>query len=348
LQPHVEPEGATIAAIHLEQLDSEARYNAILLRLTMTYDRTVASGPQSVIAKLPTAKSELHERATVFQPGTRENWFYRSGAPASPVLVPSCYLNDVHHSTNESVLLLEDLAPAQPGSWLGGASPEQAALALESLARLHARWWGQADCDEIRELNQLIAASFDKEQNLVQELYYSAWPEFLRQQADAIPADVRQFGDAIIGNMKRVDDLSKMGPATLVHGDYRLDNILFGRRDGKLVCWVIDWEDVYFGNAMIDLTWFIGGCLLVEDSQDEIDPLRHYHQVLIDEGVRDYNWAACFDDYRRSMCTSFVQGVLSATLDQGASEYDQKLSRVIAQRFVSAAQRLNLLAFMYT
>ena len=41
-------------------------------------------------------------------------------------------------------MLLEDLAPAEPGDQLAGISVEQAAAALEELAALHAAGWGSA------------------------------------------------------------------------------------------------------------------------------------------------------------------------------------------------------------
>ena len=162
----------------------------------------------------------------------------------------------------------------------------------------------------------------------------------------ALPDDVRHFGNAIVGKMKLVDDLSDQGPPTLVHGDYRLDNMLFGKMGSGSICWVVDWEDVFFGCGMIDVTWFLGGCLLVEHSQYASDLLRHYYQTLIDEGVKDYTWGQCYDDYRRNMCSSFVQGVLSATIDGDASEYVQQLAHVISERFIAAAGRLQLLTLI--
>ena len=114
----------------------------------------------------------------------------------------------------------------------------------------------------------------------------------------------------------------------------------------KPTCWMVDWEDVFFGSGMIDLTWFLGGCLPLEHSQHESDLLRHYYQILIDEGVENYTWKACYDGYRLAMCSSFVQGVLSAALDVGDSEYDRQLANMISERFIAAAGRLHLWEFV--
>ncbi len=348
LEAWIAPDQVLISSVRREPLIGGDSFNATLLRLYLTYDQPPTTAPQTLIAKLPTPETELHERAMIFQPGSRENWFYRSGAARSPMSVPHCYLNESDRSSGESVLLLEDLAPASPGSWLVGATLDQAELALASLARLHAHWWGQDSSEEIQELNQLLSGNSDDELMLVQELYDSAWPQFVSQIRDGLPDDVRCFGEAILGNMKMVDDLSDLGPPTLVHGDYRLDNMLFGKIDGGSICWVLDWEDVFFGSGMIDVTWFLGGCLPVEHSHHESDLLRQYHQTLIDLGVKDYPWEQCYDDYRRNMCSSFVQGILSATLDGDTSKFGQQLAHVISERFIAVAERLKLRELLNT
>jgi len=85
LSPELEPQGVAIRAIQLEPLAEESQFNAALYRLHLTYHQPTENAPKSLIAKLPTARTELHENAQVFQPGFRENWFYRSAAAQSPL-----------------------------------------------------------------------------------------------------------------------------------------------------------------------------------------------------------------------------------------------------------------------
>jgi hypothetical protein len=335
-------EGAAVIDVRQERLSGPKNFNANLYRLFLTFDRPAPAAPQRLIAKLPTSSTELNERAAVFQPGSRENWFYRFGATRSPINVPRCYYNGIDAATGQSILLLEDLAPAPSGNQLAGATLPEARLALESLSRLHARWWEKADSVEIQELTHLLKDTWSYEQNLVQQLYDTAWPRFLLQSPDLVPDEVRQFGAAIVGNMRAVDVLLDHAPKTLAHGDYRLENIHFGLRQGKAACWVIDWEDVFFGSGMVDVSWFLGGCLPEAQSGHEVELLQIYYLALIDEGVAAYSWDQCYDEYRRAMCGNFVQGVLSATLNEGATDYDRSLARVIGERFIAAVQRLRL------
>jgi hypothetical protein len=110
----------------------------------------------------------------------------------------------------------------------------------------------------------------------------------------------------------------------------------------KPICWVIDWEDVYFGCGMIDVSWFLGGCLPVEQVHRENDLLRLYHQGLLSNGVENYSWVQCYVDYCSAMYSSFVQGVLSATYGANPNNRKQEFSHTISERFIAAAARLRL------
>jgi hypothetical protein len=326
---------------HYERLTGQPAFTANIWRIRLTYDPPQPHAPASLIAKLPTVRTNLHERAAILQPGARENWFYRVAALRSPVLTPRCYYQAIDEVTGQSVLLLEDIV-APTGGQLAGATLAQARIALDSLARLHAAWQRAADREEIQELLRLITSKWHEEQNLVGELYDAAWPQFLQQALIPIPEKVRQFGEAIVGNITAVDALIDRAPKTLVHGDYRLENIHFGAQNGQAVCWIIDWEDVFFGSGIVDVAWFLGGCLPVALGEHEMSLLRHYYQTLLDEGVAGYSWEQCLEDYRCGMCSGFIQGVLSATLGKDADEGERQLAQVVAQRFMATAERLQL------
>ena len=50
----------------------------------------------------------------------------------------------------------------------------------------------------------------------------------------------------------------------LVHGDYRLDNMLFGEPGADRPLTVVDWQTVTWGPAMTDVAYFLG-CALPDD-----------------------------------------------------------------------------------
>jgi aminoglycoside phosphotransferase (APT) family kinase protein len=139
-----------------------------------------------------------------------------------------------------------------------------------------------------------------------------------------------------------VEALLAHSPRTLIHGDFRLDNLLFGTRDAQPACWVIDWEDIMLGNGMVDVAWFLGGCLPAEESDGEQELLRGYRRALIQAGVEGYSWAKCFLDYRNAMISSFVQGILMVVSLETGEDYARNLAGVLSERFMLACRRLRL------
>jgi hypothetical protein len=67
----------------------------------------------------------------------------------------------------------------------------------------------------------------------------------------------------------------------LVHGDYRLDNMLFGAAGADRPLTVVDWQTVTWGPAMTDLAYFLGCALPVTDRRTHYDALLDaYHAAL--------------------------------------------------------------------
>src|SRR5947208_3424433 len=67
----------------------------------------------------------------------------------------------------------------------------------------------------------------------------------------------------------------------LVHGDYRLDNLLFGADGAQRPLTVVDWQTVTWGPAMTDLAYFLGCALPDHLRRDHYEALlRAYHSAL--------------------------------------------------------------------
>ena len=68
-----------------------------------------------------------------------------------------------------------------------------------------------------------------------------------------------------------------------MHGDYRLDNLLFAERHGVTV---LDWQTVSWGPPLVDASYFLGGCLPIEERRGHEERLlRGYHEQLLAHGV---------------------------------------------------------------
>ena len=94
----------------------------------------------------------------------------------------------------------------------------------------------------------------------------------------------------------------------LMHGDYRLDNMLFDPDRTRIT--VVDWQTVGVGLPARDLAYFTATSLAPEvRAEIEQDLVGRYHEALLGYGVTDYDVDTCWRDYRL--------GVLQAPLLSG-------------------------------
>ena len=120
------------------------------------------------------------------------------------------------------------------------------------------------------------------------------------------------------------------GPATLVHGDFRLDNVMFGS-DSYRVKAVLDWELSTLGNPLADLAYFCMCLRLPSDgpvpglaNQDrvalgvpqEAEIVARYCELRGIEPIRDWDFYLAFSFFRLA---AIAQGVKARALKGNAS-----------------------------
>ena len=111
------------------------------------------------------------------------------------------------------------------------------------------------------------------------------------------------------------------GPRTIVHADFRLDNLLFtpGRPDPV----VVDFQTITWGSGAYDLAYFIGGSLEPEVRRPAADDLiAGYHRALVTHGVDGYPLDALRMDYRRECFGGLLMAVGASMLVQQTERGD--------------------------
>ena len=118
--------------------------------------------------------------------------------------------------------------------------------------------------------------------------------------------------------------LADSGPSTVVHGDYRLDNLLFDPAPGGVPVAVVDWQLCTDGPGMNDVAYFIGAGLTVDDRRSaEAELVRGYHFALTAAGVTDYDRDQCWRAYRRGTWSGLVMAVAASMLVERTARGDQ-------------------------
>ncbi|MHB8234098.1 MAG: phosphotransferase family protein, partial [Solirubrobacteraceae bacterium] len=284
-------------------------------RLTLTYADPAHGGPPTVVLKL--AAEDAGSRATGVGLGIyeREVRFYNELAPRIGGPLADCSFADYDETEGRFTLLLQDVAPATVGDQIAGCSQAQARAAVEALARLHAPVLDHAELAACAWLNRPSPIG----QALVSQLL----PGFLQRYGERIDAEQRALCERLVASL---DDwlAERNGPQGLVHGDYRLDNLLFGQDDAPRALTVVDWQTVGWGNAMTDLSYFLGGGLRTEDRRlAERELVGAYRDALAAHGAQAPSWELCWREYRRLSFAGMLMAIVASMLVERTERGDE-------------------------
>lgn len=256
-------------------------------RLALTGDPAL---PATVLAKLPAADPAA--RALLANPYRTEVRFYREVRPTVAVRTPRLHHAEIADEGGDFVLLLEDLAPATQGDQVAGCTVAQAEDAVVNLAGLHGPRW----CDPTLLDVEGLALNGPEDAALMAELFGPAVETFVANLAgllsEADVATVRAVPDVI-----EAWALARTERFGLVHGDYRLDNLLFPP-EGRGVC-AVDWQTLSLALPARDLSYVIATSLDPGARRAaERGLVAAYHRALQAHGVASYSLDECWDDYR--------------------------------------------------
>lgn len=293
-----------------------------------------AGSSHSVIVKIPSADPGAQMIGGMMRVWEREHRFYTEVVDkVRSVRIPKC----LFAHADPYVLILEDLAPAQSGDQVAGPSPQQARAVIDTAAALHAEWFDHpalANLDWMPDLN-------DPSTESIAQLFPIGWPMFLERYGNSLPQRVLRWCEAFVPGVVDWIHTYDDWPTTLIHGDFRLDNIFFDD-DGNVS--LVDWQLAMRAPSTTDLVYFIGTNLptdLRRTMQTEL--IERYCEGLVAGGV-PAEWANVervtqgLAEGVLFYCTSFAASIL--TLDT-ANERGAALMDSLVRRAFSAADDLD-------
>ena len=259
--------------------------------------------PPTLVGKFPSTNPLSRHLAVQLSNYAREVFFYAELGRTVDIQTPRCFAAEFDPDTHDFVLLMEDLAPGVQIDQMSECNIDQAALALEELGKLHGPRWGDA---QLADLPLLAPSQLDDGEESAHPLLFAA---FMQRYGDRLSADqvaaVNRFeeGYPAYGKVE--------APETVIHIDYRLDNMMFG---GPHPLTVFDWQSVNRGNPWVDVSYFMGTSISPERrAGNERQLLNHYFEVLRSYGVT-LDWDQCWTLYRHYAPAGLNMAVLVSTL----------------------------------
>ena len=234
-------------------------------RVGLTYAQ--GSGPASVVLKVAASDPMSRQTGQALGLYEREVRFYADVAPRLGGPIAHCYHASYQPESGMFTLVLDDAAPAEVGDEIRGATIEDAKLALTQLGRLHAPLIGS---DTLAE-----AAWLHRETPMNQALITGLFNGFVERYGSSIAPQQQLVCQRLVDSFDAylAEESTSEGIKGLVHGDYRLDNMLFGRPGSLRDLTVVDWQTVTWGPALTDVAYFLGCALQTEDRRAHYDEL---------------------------------------------------------------------------
>ncbi|MBD3649197.1 MAG: phosphotransferase, partial [Pseudomonadales bacterium] len=255
-----------------------------IVLLYLTYSSKPVRAPASMVLKIPTATDNRHVGQTlgVYE---REIRFYRELAPHLDIRTPVHIHSEMELVTDPEetirmltwlnrmplwlirsalpmlnwvssrniysyVLLIENLEGYRIGDQVEGCSQEEAARVVSTMAAMHAQFWDSPKLDDYPWLISMDLAPRPFHVMFVQAIdaFKAAHRSWLTPRHLTILDWLKENYLTLAGQLSGL-------PETLIHGDFRLDNLCFDDERGEVI--VFDWQTLGRGAGGIDLAYFL-------------------------------------------------------------------------------------------
>ena len=285
--------------------------------------------PPTLVGKFPSSNPLSRHLAVQLNNYAREVFFYADLSRTVDIRTPRCFAAEFDPGTHDFVLLMEDLAPGVQIDQMSECSTDQAALALEELAKLHGPRWGDA---QLADLPLLTPSRLDDGDEFLHPALFAA---FMQRYGDRLGSDQVAAIDRFAAGYAAYGKVE--APETLVHIDYRLDNMMFG---GPHPLAVFDWQSINRGNPWLDVSYFMGTSVSPERrAGNERQLLNHYLEVLRSYGVT-LDWDRCWTLYRHYAPAGLNLTILVSTL-VAETERGNDMFMAMATRSIRMCQDLD-------
>lgn len=299
-----------------------------LATIHVTY--SAGEGPSAFVIKLPAANPDSRRIGDMLHAYAREVAFYRHVAPqAADTRLARCYYSGADEHVGRWAILLESIE-ADEFDFFDGATTAQANAAVDALADFHHLWWGT-------KAPFAWMPGFDATGvGGLQPLWLNNLPVFVDKYRQVLPGPTAEWVLAFAPQLTTWSIRAAGEPLTMVHSDYRIDNLVF---QGDQVT-MIDWQTAMRAPAAMDLSCFISTSLSIDDRRTAEDTLiDRYLNQLTAQGTRvDRAWF--LQSYDENLLWWMGQfGNNLAHLDPGDDATGAALATMVERVYTAALDR---------
>ena len=305
-----------------------------LARLRLSYAGDRGHAPDTVIAKFLPNNPINRASALAFHLPEREVRYCAELDALTDAVTPRTY--HCQFDGKYFLIVMEDLGDYEVGSQVEGANLRQTELAIDELAKLHSAFWNKVDG-----LDWVPDIVYSYHADALAGGAVIGWPNM--EQTFNVPESVSQYREQFLAAIPALQAGRMAAPITLVHGDFRMENLMYGRESGQHEVVVIDWQGPLKARGMFDVSLFLGQSTKIGVRREhERALLKRYLEGLISRGVTGIDWHFIWEDYRRCMLYNWIYtSVVAGTLDTSNEVAQAWMSKMIS-RHAAASEDLQV------
>ncbi len=322
------PRNAAVAEVQRHAIAEGTGMMSELCRLQLTYEPQVDGPPASLIAKYPSGNPTNRQMAMSYNLYEREVRYFTEIDPLTTAKSPTAYFTQLEG--DNFIILMEDMGDYRVGDQTIGATLAEAEAAMDELAKLHTPFW-----ENVGDLGWIPHIANSYHATNMHDLAHRGWDNMVSIFGDFIPDHIAAMKSDLLASIAPLQALMDSPPITLVHGDFRMANLLYGVAEHHHPLVIIDWQGPLLGRGLCDVALFLG-----QSVQTEIR--RHHERALLNrylDGLRrlgvDYPSDEAWHHYRLAQLYSWayvvvVAGVLDASDEQAFAWMSQMIQRQVA------------------
>lgn len=229
------------------------------------------------------------------------------------------------------VLLIEDVSHYRLGDQAAGCSDNDIKMALGSMASLHAQFWNSEELNKLSWVTPVELSS-----KLVHMGYLQSANKYLKENREKLSDNQLRLHEWLKKNgVQLTERLGTGATTTLLHGDFRVDNLCFDDEAGEML--LLDWQTTMSGSYGLELAYFLSTALPATAPDEKLDEMiEHYRKSLDLLGINIPK-----DELRREFNIGMVSIVhrISPILHQTQLELGTARGPKIMRNWIDSAYR---------
>ena len=299
----------------------------ILARAELQYDTPEPGAPRSVVGKFASPVPSNRAVAMAYRMYEREVGFYREIAPTIDVAAPKCFAAEVEPESGDCVLLLEDLSAMTTGDQVVGCSADTAKQIIDAVVPLHAKYWGHPEDLKVESVPRIDG---EAQSAGITAGCEAGWDPCMTNFGHVVADEIKQSRDRFLAAVPEIHRMIGRRVQTIIHGDVRLDNLMFDA--DKIV--LLDWA-LSISTGLQDVAYLLSQNVTTDERRaHETELLEHYQRRLAEHGV-EYPIEKCWEDYKVGVLYMFcyavvIAGTLDPANERGAAFMEKLVERAAA------------------